>query len=138
MAADAVDLQSMEWLAMGDLWSLVPSALGLIGALAMTVMVITEVIKEMPPFSLIRTSYVVTVLSIALSVGCLFAWADWVERKLQWYLVCGAVIGGFFVAFISMFGWEKFQQMWEKLRAPQQLTRGTASKRKVGMREEDE
>ena len=85
-----------------------------VGALAFAVSVITEVIKGIGVFKKIPTDIVVTVLSIVLTIVALFAYAQYASLVVAWYLIVAAIICGFFVAFITMFGWSKFKDLWTR------------------------
>lgn len=83
-----------------------------IGALAFVVSVITEVIKGIGVLKKIPTDIVVTVLSMVLTVAAFFAYAQYASLVVAWYLVVAALICGFFVAFITMYGWSKLNELW--------------------------
>lgn len=85
-----------------------------VGALAFVVSVITEVIKGIGVFKNIPTDIVVTILSMVLTVVAFFAYAQYVSLVVAWYLVVAAIIGGFFVAFIAMYGWSKLKELWTR------------------------
>lgn len=85
-----------------------------IGALAFVVSVITEVIKGIGVFKKIPTDIVVIILSIVLTVVAFFAYAQYAALVVTWYLIVAALIGGFFVAFITMYGWSKLKELWTR------------------------
>ena len=85
-----------------------------IGALAFVVSVITEVIKGIGVFKKIPTDIVVIILSMVLTVVAFFAYAQHASLVVAWYLVVAAIIGGFFVAFIAMYGWSKLKELWTR------------------------
>lgn len=85
-----------------------------IGALAFVVSVITEVIKGIGALKKIPTDIVVIVLSMILTVVAFFAYAQYVSLVVAWYLVVAAIICGFFVAFIAMYGWDKINELWNR------------------------
>lgn len=97
-----------------ELWAQGPALLAIIGALAAIVSLITEVIKGVGVFNKIPTDLVVFVLSIILSVVALFAYASYQTIALPWYAVVAAIVVGFIVAFIAMYGWEKFREIWKR------------------------
>lgn len=88
----------------------------LIGCLATIVSVITQVTKEIKFLKEIPTSLQVTVLSIALTVLCYIAYTNYFDIVIEWFMIIGAVIGGFIVAFVSMFGWEKLYQIYNRFK----------------------
>ena len=85
-----------------------------VGALAFVVSVITEVIKGIGVFKKIPTDIVVIILSMVLTVVAFFAYAQYVSLVVTWYLIVAALIGGFFVAFITMYGWSKLTELWTR------------------------
>lgn len=88
----------------------------LIGCLATIVSVITQVTKELKFLKVIPTSLQVTVLSIALTILCYVAYTSYFDIAIEWFMIIGAVIGGFIVAFVSMFGWEKLYQIYNRFK----------------------
>ena len=78
-----------------------------LGALAMLVSVITEVVKNVGVLKKLPTDLLVLVLSVGLCVAAYFAAAGHYGFGGAWYMVLGAAAAGFVVAFIAMFGWEK-------------------------------
>lgn len=85
-----------------------------IGALAFVVSVITELIKGIGVFKKIPTDIVVIILSMVLTVVAFFAYAQYAALVVTWYLIVAAIIGGFFVAFITMYGWSKLKELWTR------------------------
>ena len=81
--------------------------------LVLTVNIITEVIKRLIP---VPTDIVVFVVSIAVTVLALFVLAAVMEITVMWYYAVGAVILGVFVAYAAMFGFDKFADVWEKVK----------------------
>lgn len=88
----------------------------LIGCLATIVSVITQVTKELKLLKVIPTSLQVTVLSIALTILSYIAYTTYFNIVIEWFMIIGAVIGGFIVAFVSMFGWEKLYQIYNRFK----------------------
>lgn len=87
-----------------------------ISCLATLVSVITQVTKEFKFLKKIHTSLQVTVLSIVLTVVTYMAYISHYDINIEWYMVVGAVIGGFIVAFVAMFGWEKLSGLYKKFK----------------------
>lgn len=85
-----------------------------IGALAFVVSVITEVIKGMGVMKKVPTDIVVIILSMVLTVVAFFAYAQYTALVVAWYWVVAALICGFFVAFIAMYGWSKLNELWTR------------------------
>lgn len=79
----------------------------LIGVAAFLVAVFTEVTKEIGFLKRIPTDLQVLVVSLVISIVGYFALATHYQIVFIWYHIVVAVIIGFLVAFVSMFGWEK-------------------------------
>ncbi|MGB8455137.1 MAG: hypothetical protein WCD89_22755 [Anaerocolumna sp.] len=88
--------------------------LGVIGMLAFLVSVITEVTKGVGFLKKIPTDIQVIVLSVFLCVFAYFAYATYAGLTVAWYLVIGAVIGAFIVAFVAMYGWDKLNVLYNR------------------------
>lgn len=88
----------------------------IIGVLAFLVSVITEVFKGVGIFSKIPTDIVVLILSIGITVVAFIAYMQYIQHTILWYMVVAAIIAGFLVAFVSMYGWEKFSELWERFK----------------------
>lgn len=99
---------------MNELLTLMPKAFVVIGVMAFVVAVIIEVIKNLGFLKDVYTDFLVMLVSIALSVAAFAAYADYYAVAVTWYMIVGTVIGGFFVAFVSMFGWTKFKELLER------------------------
>ena len=94
----------------------ISSGLPLLGIMAFIVSVITEVIKETKAVKKIPTDLLVITLSLILSVTAYFTFAAINDKAVIWYEVIGAIIVGFFVAFVAMFGWSKLDALYERFR----------------------
>lgn len=87
-----------------------------VGVLAFLVSVITQVTKEIGIFKRIHTSLQVTVLSVVLTVVAYFAYVSYSGIAIIWYMIVGAFICGFIVAFVAMFGWEKLYELYNRFK----------------------
>ena len=92
----------------------VTSILVVIGALAFMVSVITQVFKGVGVLSKIPTDILVFVLSIGLTVIAFVAYMQYIQQVILWYMVLASIMAGFIVAFVAMFGWEKFSELWKR------------------------
>lgn len=75
---------------------------------------IVEVVKRLLPR--IPTDLVVFFVAIALTILAMYIAADVLSITVMWYYCIGAVTMGFGVAYAAMFGWEKFNALWSRLR----------------------
>lgn len=86
----------------------------IVGVLAFLVSVITQVFKGVSFLSKIPTDILVFVLSIGLTVIVFIAYMQYIRQTILWYMILAAIIAGFIVAFVAMYGWEKFSELWKR------------------------
>lgn len=88
--------------------------MAVVGVLAFVVSVITQVFKGVGALKKIPTDILVFVLSIVLTVATYVAYMDYIQQTVIWYMFIVAVIAGFMVAFVAMYGWEKISELWKR------------------------
>lgn len=101
---------------MNEFANLLPLLMTVLGVLAITVSVIIQVIKNVSFLAKVPTDLVVIVLSILLSVAAFFAYSAIAGLAITWYYIVGTIVGGFFVAFVAMYGWEKLTELIERFK----------------------
>jgi len=101
---------------MGELIALVSEFLMVISVLAFIISIITQVIKKLPGVERIPAELLVICLSLVITLLTFFGYVTYTGRTVVWYEVVAAFICGFIVAFIAMFGWEKFHKLWSEFR----------------------
>ena len=89
-------------------------SVAIIGVLAFMVSVITQVFKGVGVLSKIPTDLLVFILSIGLTVIAFVAYMQYVQQVILWYMIIAAILAGFIVAFVSMYGWEKLNDLWKR------------------------
>lgn len=99
---------------MEALFSNMTMILAVIGALAFMVSVITQVFKGVGVLSKIPTDILVFVLSIGITVVAFVAYMQYIQMTILWYMILAAIMAGFIVAFIAMYGWEKLSELWKR------------------------
>ena len=92
----------------------ITSLVAVIGALAFMVSIITQVIKGVSVLDKIPTDILVFVLSIGLTVIAFVAYMQYIQQIIAWYMIIAAIMAGFIVAFVAMYGWEKFSELWNR------------------------
>lgn len=92
----------------------ITSLLAVVGALAFMVSIITQVFKGVGVLSKVPTDILVFVLSIGLTVIAFVAYMQYIQQIIVWYMVIAAIMAGFIVAFVAMYGWEKFSELWKR------------------------
>ncbi len=80
--------------------------LSIVGAVTVVTNVIVQVLKQVTAES-VPTNVVALVVAIALSMIAGGAYAQMQSIAVTWYMVCGAVVVGFFAAYAAMFGYDK-------------------------------
>ncbi len=88
--------------------------IGIIGMLAFMVSMITQVFKGVGVFAKIPTDLFVMVLSIGITVTAFVAYMQYIQQTIIWYMILAAIMAGFVVAFVAMFGWEKAVELWKR------------------------
>ena len=86
----------------------------MVGLLSFVVSVITQVTKEIGFLAIIPTSLQVLILSLALTPIAYIGYSSYNNLPLYWYTVVASIIAGFFVAFVTMFGWEKLKDIYDR------------------------
>lgn len=95
--------------------------LAVIGILAFLVSVVTQVFKGVGFLSMIPTDALVLVLSIGITVSTFVAYMQYIQMTILWYMILAAILAGFIVAFVAMFGWEKLTELWKRMSKTDQL-----------------
>lgn len=88
--------------------------IAIIGVLAFLVSAITQVFKGVGVLSKIPTDILVFVLSIGLTVTAFIAYMQYIQQAIIWYMILAAIMAGFIVAFVAMYGWEKLYELWKR------------------------
>lgn len=88
--------------------------LGVMFLLVFTVNIIVEVVKRLVPKT--PTDLVVFIVSILVTVLALYIVATIMEITVMWYYAVGAVVLGVFVAYAAMFGFDKFKELYDRLK----------------------
>ena len=92
----------------------ITSLITVIGALAFMVSIITQVFKGVGVLSKVPTDILVFVLSLVLTVTVFVAYMQYIQQIIVWYMIIAAIMAGFIVAFVAMYGWEKFSELWQR------------------------
>ena len=98
-----------------NIFSYASILLVVMAALVFVTNIIVEVLKNAVPK--LPTNYLTIIVSIAVTLLALFIVAAVLKISVMWYYAVGAVILGIFVAYAAMFGFDKFKEAWDKLKA---------------------
>lgn len=88
--------------------------IAVIGVLAFIVSLITQVFKGVGVLSKLPTDILVLVLSIGITVTAFMAYMQYIQQVIIWYMIIAAILAGFIVAFVAMYGWEKLSELWKR------------------------
>lgn len=95
--------------------------LAVIGILAFLVSVVTQVFKGVGFLAMIPTDALVLVLSIGITVSAFVAYMQYIQMTILWYMILAAIMAGFIVAFVAMYGWEKLTELWKRMSKTDQI-----------------
>lgn len=90
--------------------------LTIIGAMATFVTIVTEFTKTWGFLDRIPTSLQVLAVSMLVSVLSVVIYIQMREAEMIWYYIVGAIVLGWIVAYVSMYGWEKLTEMWGRFK----------------------
>ena len=87
--------------------------LGLVMILSFAVNIVVQITKGFIP---IPTKLWCIIVAIVLNVGCLVGFASAGKIVINTALVIISVVGAFFTAFISMYGFDTLKDLWERFK----------------------
>lgn len=88
--------------------------IGVLGALAFMVSLITELLKDMPGIKKLPTKAFVILVSLVVTVTALLIYVAYAHVMLLWYYVALAVFAAFVVAYIAMYGWDTLKELKDR------------------------
>lgn len=88
--------------------------MGVLLVLVTATTMVVEVLKRLLPK--IPTDLVVFIVAIGITVLALYIAAIVFDIEMVWYCWVGAVAIGFAVAYAAMFGWDKFHELWGRVK----------------------
>lgn len=94
----------------------ITAILGVVGLLAFIINVITQLTKEIGFLSRIPTALQVIVTSLIICLLAYFGYSTYAELAIQWYYIVATIIGSFIVAYVSMYGFEKLKEIYNRFR----------------------
>lgn len=95
------------------------SYLSIIVALICTLTsIVTEITKEIGVLKMIPTAAQVTTTSILITTLTFVSYASIKALTIKWYYIFASVVCGIFIAYITMYGWDKliarFKEFYKK------------------------
>ena len=76
--------------------------------------VVTQVIKELPGLKNLPTSMIVIALSLVICPLAMLALLEYLKQPVTWYMVFACMLAAFVVALVSMDGWERLKEIWNR------------------------
>ena len=101
---------------LNEVLQLLPIILTALGLLAFVLSVIVEVTKELPGIKNIPTKLWTIILSIVLCILVYLAIASYLSWVITWYFIFSVVIASLIVAFIATYGWENFNELYNRFK----------------------
>lgn len=83
--------------------------LSVVGALVVVTNIVVQVLKQIV-WDKLPTNILATAVGMVLTLVAFFAYCQAKALPITWYMVVGAVILGFFVAYAAMFGFDKLKE----------------------------
>lgn len=97
----------------------IPVVVALILPVVLVLMVVTNVIVEAMKgltYGKLPTNILAFLVAMVVTLVAFFAVCQIMGIAIEWYMVAGAVVLGFFVCFAAMYGFDKFKQTVEQIR----------------------
>lgn len=89
--------------------------LGAMILLCFAATVTVEVVKGL--FKKVPTNFVAFIVSMIVTILAVIILCAVLEIPLVWYYIVAAILLGIFVAYASMYGFDKFKETWERFKA---------------------
>lgn len=83
------------------------------GVLVILTDALTQLFKSM--FAKLPAQITATIIALVLTVCAVCAYVSINNIPMQWYIVVGAIIAGFFVSYTAQFGYDKLNEIIELL-----------------------
>lgn len=87
--------------------------ISVISVMALFISIVTQLTKELVP-KVIPTKLYVLVISVISTVVGVLCYLQYKGLEIKFYIVVGSIALGFFVAFISMYGWDEFKELKDR------------------------
>ena len=89
--------------------------LGAMILLCFATTITVEVVKGL--FKKVPTNIVAFIVSMIVTILAVIILCAVLEIHFLWYYIVGAILLGIFVAYASMYGFDKFKETWEHFKA---------------------
>lgn len=79
------------------------------GVLVILTNALTELFKSM--FGKFPAQITATIVALFLTISTVIAYLNINQIPVQWYIIVGAIVAGFFVSYTAQFGYDKLQEI---------------------------
>ncbi len=90
------------------------TVMAVLGVLAFAVSVITQLLRDMGFTNKIPNALPSTVIAVVLTVLAYMGYCSYSAINIEWYMIAGTIVAGFVVAYISLYGWKKICDLYQK------------------------
>ena len=98
----------------------IPAAVSAILAAVLALMIVTNIIVGVLKgltYGKMPTNILAFLVAISVTLAAFFAGCQIAGVAIAWHMVAGAIVLGIFVAYAAMYGFDKFRQTIEQLKA---------------------
>lgn len=88
--------------------------IGVLGALAFVVSLITEMLKDLPRVKKVPTKALIIIASPIVTLAALAVYTAYAGIRFQWYYIVPAVFAAFVAAYIAMYGWDTLKELKDR------------------------
>lgn len=92
------------------------TVLAAIGILSFISSLIVQVTKEIPGIASIPTKLWAIIISMIVCILAVVIYFQVKQIELIWYHIIFAILAGFIVSFIAIFGWDTFKELYDKFK----------------------
>lgn len=85
-----------------------------VGFLTLVTNIITEVIKKAIGRTNFPIQIIATAVALIITVVAYFAYTSITGTPVEWYMVVGSIVLGFFVSYSAQFGFDKLKEIIAK------------------------
>jgi hypothetical protein len=93
-----------------------PLILTILGVIAFLVSIVVQVTKEIKCIQAIPTKTWTLVVSMVICTAIYFIASNIASYEVTWYYILCIIIASFPVSYISTYGWDTFNQLWQRLK----------------------
>lgn len=97
-----------------ELFGCTLTMLAILGILAFFVSLITEMTKELVGIKKIPTKLYAMLVSLVVTLSLFFVYVSYTHIIFYWYYIIVCIFAAFVVAYISIYGWETFNELWKR------------------------